>query len=615
MLPGSRPDSPNTVWALLWPFLGGLLALTVMHYVGVRYLSGFALTLGSRFFPTTDHAAFLGTWAVLGAPAAGLLALGFLRLLGQPEGARLVARWRSIPDRTWLVASALLAFLIPAFLRVAVLSGAPLTDDEDAMKFMARLLAQGRLYAESPPMKLFFDKAFMINDGRYYSQYFLGWPALMVPGVLLGGTGFLNGVLSAATIPPLFFSLRRLVGRSWAKAGTLLYLTSPMIMVAAATEMSHTSCLSALAWAGWLAMRSRDEDAPPWIAFGLSLAFSIGFFIRPSSTLGAGAPIVVYWLLGLRGRPRRAVVGSLAAFAVPAAFLGFLFLAVNKLQNGSWTTTAYQQMWTYAVANGQRFSRWGLDASDALGGFHFGDPAIPVATVGTAALRLAFALFGWPVWIPLVLLARGRRDGLAWASMAGHFAVHAWYPSVGIDSFGPVKYFETAWAGVLLTTSALAHLGPALEGASSRLRHLGPALLGGLVLSSMCVYWPVQTDNLSRMAVDILRPYEAVREAGIRNAVVFSSRPFSVQCLSAPTRHWVFWRPNNDPDLANDVLFVNHVSVEENEKLMAHFPGRTGYVMAWRRDCHVVFFTLAQAKKMRFPDGYVGGTGRIGDEP
>ena len=105
------------------------------------------------------------------------------------------------------------------------------------------MLATGRLWADSHPLKEFFDRVFMINDGKFYGQYFIGWPALMVPGVWVGAVGYMNAVYSALTVPPLFGIARRMGGSSAARVALLLFLASPMLMVGAATEMSHPSCL------------------------------------------------------------------------------------------------------------------------------------------------------------------------------------------------------------------------------------------------------------------------------------------------------------------------------------------------------------------------------------
>src|SRR5262249_35896727 len=140
-------------------------------------------------------------------------------------------------------------FAIPLAIRLFVIHSAPLTDDEGAYRFGAELLASGRLWVPSPPMKLFFDQNFMINDGRLYPAYFLGWPALLAPRVGFLSPGIVTPLLSAATVPFLFRLLRSVVGASWARAGVILFLSSPFLQTTAATELSNTSWMLLIAWA------------------------------------------------------------------------------------------------------------------------------------------------------------------------------------------------------------------------------------------------------------------------------------------------------------------------------------------------------------------------------
>ena len=67
-----------------------------------------------------------------------------------------------------------------------------------------------------------------------------------------------------------------------------------------------------------------------------------------------------------------------------------------------------------------------------------------------------------------------------------------------------------------------------------------------------------------------------------------------MMCFSKPTHNYVYFRPNNDPDLKNDVLWVNNLSLEENRGFMRHFPGRKGYVLLRGKDCRVVFIPLSK---------------------
>jgi hypothetical protein len=45
--------------------------------------------------------------------------------------------------------------------------------------------------------------------------------------------------------------------------------------------------------------------------------------------------------------------------------------------------------------------------------------------------------------------------------------------------------------------------------------------------------------------------------------------------------HFLLWRPNNDPALENETLWVNHLSVEADRELMARFPDRRGFLLRY----------------------------------
>lgn len=656
----SRTTRSRGLWPSLWPIFTGLLFLVAFYAVGDRFYNGYLLDLGSIDWPTPAYARFLSLWSVFGTAAAGFLALGLARLVrresvssmsdsveqgpievpiappangirrlrdnksaesrlsGESTSMDFVRRSQGIPfpgdsgcsnflcDGQWVLLGSLAALLIPLALRIFLLDGAPLTDDESAYRFMAELLARGRLRAASPPLKLFFDREFMINDGHLYSQYFLGHPALMVPGVWLGHPEVMNAVYCALTVPALFLVARRLAGSFWAKIGMGLYLSSPMLMIGAATEMAHTSCLAALAWMTWFSFRSQDSDAPWWSHAGVAVFFGAMFFNRPIAALGMGSPLLLWWALRLRPLRGRQLIVSAAAFLAPALLMGGLFLAVNKVQNGSFTTTSYQRMHAYMKENGYRFSGWQNEAQ-VNASLRRAIAAVPVQA-GIVFLRLNCDLFGWPSAFVFAFFAGlRRRAGLLWLSLLTFVLVHLLVLPFdsGIDSFGPVHYAEAAWPIVLLTVLGLR----AASGCQPAPQSFPLSLVFALVLVAWFGFVPVRFGTLARIAASINLPRETVRRAGIHHAVIFAPRPFVQECASAPTKHFLFWWPNNDPDLTNDVLWANHINVEQDRRLMEHFPGRSGYVMAWARPCSVRVLPLASLEPGAVPDGLIGGTG------
>jgi hypothetical protein len=107
------------------------------------------------------------------------------------------------------------------------------------------------------------------------------------------------------------------------------------------------------------------------------------------------------------------------------------------------------------------------------------------------------------------------------------------------------------------------------------------ALVTSLVVVSLAGFVPVRLGTLKRVADNANMPSDAIRQARISNAVIFIAGLFTPQECIAPTHHFGYFRPNNDPRLTNDILWVNHLGWEVDHDLMRYFPGRAGYLLQW----------------------------------
>jgi len=577
----------------------GMLCLVAFLAVGNQYLDGFALKLGSIRQPTPEYASFLLFWIVLGGASVWFIGMGVTRALSRTTyPGRMTTKWNAVPDRAWLFGGVLLGVMLPVLIHILVLHGADLTDDESVYRYQAQLLASGRLTGSSlpPELKLFLDRIFMINDGRMYGQYFVGWPALMVPGIWLGVPGLVNALYAGLTVPALFGIVRRVLGRKWAPVAVILFLTAPFLMVGAATELAHTSCMAALAWCIWCFLRTNDEDATLWNHAGMAFFFSVAFFIRPTSALGVGLPFLLVWTFDTVKGERGGRRAKILAFLAPAIMFGGLFLLINKLQNGSYLEVSYRHVFAYMQANDFRFAGRGPKPVYQVHNFDFTNWTKALASKAVAFLRLNFALFGWPasfVFVPFARMKAALR--YFWASVACFFIVHFFVDDVGIDSFGPVHFFEVSLPILVLTVAGIRRL----HRFGNEMDHRRPGSMKGrtfyatlvpvIVLTLMGVgmvgYVPVRFSALHRMAQAINKPARTVSEAGVHQAIIFAPKPFAPDCRRDAPHHFVFWRPNNDPDLANDILWVNHITIEDDTRFMDYFPGRTGYEFYWTSQC------------------------------
>jgi hypothetical protein len=109
-----------------------------------------------------------------------------------------------------------------------------------------------------------------------------------------------------------------------------------------------------------------------------------------------------------------------------------------------------------------------------------------------------------------------------------------------------------------------------------------PLIVGALIAVSLVGFAPVRLSALRIIASNVNAPKDALKSAGISHAVIFTAGLFVDQQCIAPTRHFVYFRPNNDPGLRNDILWANHLGWEDDIALMKKwFPDRNGYVMKW----------------------------------
>lgn len=590
----------------LWT-LAGLGAWAYLWVLGQLALDGFALDLGSTEDWAPRYGYFCKIFFVFGGLGCLMLARAMSILAPRrlhdaayatPVGSRHVFVWLAMT----------VALLIAVSARVFILENVPLTDDESAYLFAARTLLMGGVSVPSHEAALFFDRAFMVNDGMMYTQYFLGWPAVLAVGERLGIAGFTNAVLFALTIPLLYGVLRQNAPESWSRIGVILYCLSPLLVFNGATMMSHSSCVFMLASAHYVLVRHQPERSPLAAALFAALLCA-AFFIRPLTALGIGAPLGVVWLWhsGRSGRPLRVVT----PFVVVALVFAALFLGANAAQNGDPLKPAYRAYSEFEFLNDFRFAlRTKRPFIDDMTSMKFDNPAMFLEHVSWGLKRLNFALFGWPssfVFAVLALVFALRRALLPASMFLGFVLLHMPVTDAGIDSFGPVHYTELAWPVLLLTVLGLRSGEAFLSRKVRSLSGFLVALLMTSVVAAFLFYLPPRHRALRQIVDDIQTPYEAVEEqTRPGRKVIFSPMVFSAHCglLGARVaKHFVYWRPNNRPDLSDDVLWVNHLDVPNDQKLMKYFPDREGYILWHGGQCRMFVTPVMKATPDKIPAG------------
>ncbi len=382
-------------------------------------------------------------------PAVWFLALA---LRGRPP--RPLLALRRFAARGSLRFGAVLAALATAlswlFFRF-VLSGTALLDDEYSYLFAARNMASGTFFRSSAPAA--FRNPMILTAPAWISKYPPGFPALLVPGVLLGLPRLLPCFVCALSVLGMFYLARTLFGLRTAVVASIFWASSPFQLAVDGTTMIFgASCCLAL-WTCALVARGlfqRDERA---IA-GAALVTAIHVLVRPFDAgfvlATVAVPIFAFGSAGVALR-RVAVLGG-------GALLGTLGLgAFNQRALGSAASFGYTSAGDY---------RFGFFVHSLPGFEYVHTPLQALAHVLVAIARLDGWLIGVPGCLLLVLLVLPRPSRREQALLLGivvHLLGYSLAASSGTFDVGPTYYFLAAPCYLLLALRGALRLQLALS--------------------------------------------------------------------------------------------------------------------------------------------------------
>ena len=394
-------------------------------------------------------------WLVVGT-AVALASLGLGRVFGERLDRSIATTVGVVlrpSPRAFQLILALLVFTLTAAFAVYCFARKPFTQDEMAQRFHAQILLAGRLFAVGEPHPEFFSITGVLDrEGRWYSMYPIGGPALLAAGAALHAIWLVNPVLTAVTACALYRFTAACYGDATARASALLFALSPFVLIMGASTMNHTGALAlatlALAsLAKWTT--AADERGTARAAVVVGLAVGGIATIRPLDAAAVALAVGLFQLAVVardRGRARSLVL-QVAAGALPVVWL----LYVNARTTGHPLLFAYDALY----GAGQRL------------GFHVDPLGVPYTPLRALALtsanlmRLDRYLFEWPLpgLVPIVtalLLLRPptRWDLLLVGLMAAVIGSYGLYWAA--DSFfaGPRFLYTAVPAFVILAARA-----------------------------------------------------------------------------------------------------------------------------------------------------------------
>lgn len=556
----------------LKPIAAGLVLFAA--YFSLADVVGFQAQLGLAFhFVSWREAMF---WmAHYGLAVPGLLLIGYG--LAPRLGGMLTGVWRAMVRsgrRPWLLAAiayGLVLFALALLGRHYLLLDQPVTDDENAVAFGGRMIAEGHLRVPTPEPREAFKLLFVYErDGYTSAMDFPGGLFFDALSRLSGLGGLLYALLVALSGVALAAAGKLLAGRSGALVCGALWLLSPMVGVLSMTHHSHlvSRSLLALALPCYLYL-ALDRGRRKTLAGALLGLFAgLAFLTRPVESACLLTPAAFH--LGAIAWQRPELRRALGAAALAWGAMVVVFAWYNHQITGLWYLHA-----RFAEGASSQTGQQ-LEIGQRLGlnlGFNVG--MLGVYLLGPLGLVL--------VWLGLGAHGSKRRAvavTLAWGVVLNLLVALA-HDDIGIHLVGPIHYSESAAPLILISTLGLLHLLSLLT--SRRARQIAACSLVaygcGLLLFTL-----THGQTLRAQAALTRLPLENLDQVTARPALVIAEPPHLLwekrPDLYGDVRSWMVRFPHPDPWLRDDVLVV--YPAIEAPRLVAHFPDRAYYHLTYR---------------------------------
>jgi len=401
------------------------------------YLMEMIVHLFKKVFAVYARGYLLPSYVFL-APSIILMAFGYARWKGlKTDFFSFVENEKNEKKLKWgLFFTSLISCLLVQFI---LFWNYPTISDEFSYVFEGDLIASGKLYAESPPMPEFFQSDNIINDGRWFSKYTIGWPFLLAIGRILHVQFMLAPLCVAFSVLIVYLMGKRLFGIKCGTIAAFLGIFSPFLFINGGTFFPHTSAALFTILAFYLIMLAFEENNLLYAALaGASLGFLVN--IRPGDgavVFIASLPMMLYYLIKSQNKKSAA----LKAFIVCLIFtcgIGVIML-VNYIQMGNPFLMGFIKF--------KHYEKWGFG--------NFGhSPVKGLWNVTYSFMRNQL----WVVpFIPLLstfsLFLKDMRVKLLLFIPLGFAAFYVGYFGLGVMEVG-ARFYVPAFVGTLVPASA-----------------------------------------------------------------------------------------------------------------------------------------------------------------
>jgi hypothetical protein len=186
-----------------------------------------------------------GTATVVGIAAVLAILSRHTRELWIEDAVIWVAKQMTRPRWAFVAGAALLSFAAYALTSVLLFKGRPIFLDEMAQLLQARAYASGSLTTVTGSLTEFFSIQHTVYaNGRAYSQFPAGGPAMLAIGTLVGAPWLVNPLCGAIAVGAFaWFVLATEQQRTVAVGAVALFALAPFMLFMSASHMNHVPTL------------------------------------------------------------------------------------------------------------------------------------------------------------------------------------------------------------------------------------------------------------------------------------------------------------------------------------------------------------------------------------
>jgi len=484
--------------------------------------------------------------AVLLGPGLLLLSAGLSR----------VRPWnKSFSTRRVAAVLAASSLALTAVVMLGVLRGRAIADDELTYRMQATFFSEGRLGDASlgfmPP-----DFLTVMTKRGYTGKYLPGEGLVQVPGLFFGVPALAHLVLLAVTLLAWHRAVTLRAGARFADLATAALALSPMVMLTAATGLSETTSLCAVAVAG-LGLEWSRHTRPYAGALLVALGTGFGLATRLQSLVPIGGvlvPAAAWELVKLRRFGALGVLG--AALGGSLAALGWY----NHALSGSATTVPWYLQ--CAIEHYGFGPVWRYDLFSHT-------PWTALENLGVVLLRLN----AWWLGLPLSLGVLGfalwqktseRRFGVWYLVALAIVAFEFLYYSPGASDTGSLYHHELVLPGSLVAAGAV-------EALLQRFPAFGPSALAVHLALGTAPFIGEQSLRLARLVGAIHDDSDRALARVTAPAVVFHELRQSEYLMVG----WLLDSfPRRNRGRSEPIVTFPNVREALRAQVLAEYPGR-----------------------------------------